>query len=298
MSLLSNGYLLALTLAGAIEFNAEFLVIAGGGDHGDDFSAGRTDTAGGGGGGAGGYISSVSGESSGGGTSALTAPTLTTGVTYSVTVGAAASNTIFSGTDVGGTSFNHTALAGGTRNTTGGSGGGASYVEPAQGTSTAGSGTAGQGYDGSEDYFPTGSNNSVCDTPRFMCYSSSDTATFCGTGYPGAGGGAGGAASGRNGGVGVQSSITGTATYYAGGGASETVCLTNNYQQGTPGSGSTNYGGGGSYAETGQPGVVILRYTSDVTISNPGGGLTMSTSTVGANKVTTITAGTGNIEFA
>ena len=285
--------------AGAIEFQAEFLVIGGGGDHGNDFSAGRTDTAGGGGGGAGGYISSVSGESSGGGASALTPPTLTTGVTYSVTVGAAASNTIFSGTDVGGTSFNHTALAGGTRNTTGGSGGGSAYSDPNNGgTFSPGSGTTGQGYGGSNANYPTGSNAGVCDTPRFMCYSDSDSATFCGTGYPGAGGGAGGAASGRNGGVGVQSSITGTATYYAGGGASETICLTNNYNQGTPGSGSTNYGGGGSYAETGQPGVVILRYSNAVTISNPGGGLTMSTSAVGSNNVTTITAGSGNIEFA
>jgi hypothetical protein len=96
----------------------------------------------------------------------------------------------------------------------------------------------------------------------------------------------------------VQSSITGSATYYAGGGASETVCLDISYSQGTPGSGSTNYGGGGSYAGTGQPGVVILRYSNAVTISNPGGGLTMSTSAVGSNSVTTITAGTGNIEFA
>jgi hypothetical protein len=32
-------------------------------------------------------------------------------------------------------------------------------------------------------------------------------------------------------------------------------------------------------------------------ISNAGGGLTMSTSTVSGNKVTVITAGTGSIEF-
>jgi hypothetical protein len=42
---------------------------------------------------------------------------------------------------------------------------------------------------------------------------------------------------------------------------------------------------------------VILRYPNTVTISNPGGGLTMSTAVVGSNNVTTITAGTGNIKF-
>jgi hypothetical protein len=48
----------------------------------------------------------------------------------------------------------------------------------------------------------------------------------------------------------------------------------------------------------GGSGVVILRYSNAFTISNPGGGLTFSTSTVGSDKVTTFTAGTGSIQFA
>jgi hypothetical protein len=52
----------------------------------------------------------------------------------------------------------------------------------------------------------------------------------------------------------------------------------------------TNAGSGGS-------GVVILRYPSSRTITI-GAGLTGSTATVGADKVTTITAGTGNVSFA
>jgi hypothetical protein len=44
--------------------------------------------------------------------------------------------------------------------------------------------------------------------------------------------------------------------------------------------------------------VVILKYPAVYTISNPGGGLTSSTSTSGAFKITTFTAGTGNIQFA
>jgi hypothetical protein len=43
--------------------------------------------------------------------------------------------------------------------------------------------------------------------------------------------------------------------------------------------------------------VVILRYPSNFTITI-GAGLTGSTSTVGANKVTEITAGTGNVSWA
>jgi hypothetical protein len=47
----------------------------------------------------------------------------------------------------------------------------------------------------------------------------------------------------------------------------------------------------------GGSGVVILRYPAAYTITI-GSGLTGSTSTVGENKVTTITAGTGNISWA
>jgi hypothetical protein len=42
---------------------------------------------------------------------------------------------------------------------------------------------------------------------------------------------------------------------------------------------------------------VILSYPSAFTITI-GAGLTGSTATVGANKVTTLTAGTGNVSFA
>jgi hypothetical protein len=91
-----------------------------------------------------------------------------------------------------------------------------------------------------------------------------------GNGTPGsavAGGGAGG----------TQSSAATNGTLNTGGGA------------GGVGSGRTG-GSGGS-------GVVILRYPADFTITI-GAGLTGSTSTVGANKVTTITEGTGNVSWA
>jgi hypothetical protein len=42
---------------------------------------------------------------------------------------------------------------------------------------------------------------------------------------------------------------------------------------------------------------VIVKYPDTYTISNSGGGLTFSTSSAGGFKVTTFTAGTGNIQF-
>jgi hypothetical protein len=58
-------------------------------------------------------------------------------------------------------------------------------------------------------------------------------------------------------------------------------------------------GGGGSFVTYGNggSGVVILRYPSNYTISNPGGGLTYSTARSGAYSVTTFTAGTGDVQW-
>jgi hypothetical protein len=55
------------------------------------------------------------------------------------------------------------------------------------------------------------------------------------------------------------------------------------------------YNSGGSQ---GGSGIVILKYPDAYTISNPGGGLTYSTSTAGGYKTTTFTAGTGNVQWA
>jgi hypothetical protein len=47
----------------------------------------------------------------------------------------------------------------------------------------------------------------------------------------------------------------------------------------------------------GGSGVVIIRYPATLTLT-VGAGLTASTSTVGSNKVTTFTAGTGTISWS
>jgi len=127
-----------------------------------------------------------------------------------------------------------------------------------------------------------------------------------GTGAQGGGGaGAGGNGSVMNGGVAVTSSISGSSVGYGGGGAGE-----DGGGGGTPGAGGAdnsnnavaNRGGGGgggsaSGGFNGGSGVVILSYPSAYTVSI-GAGLTGTTATVGANNVTTFTAGTGTVSFA
>jgi hypothetical protein len=69
-----------------------------------------------------------------------------------------------------------------------------------------------------------------------------------------------------------------------------------------PGVANTGGGGGGGNRNGGNTpgggsGIVILKYSSALTITI-GAGLTGTTATSGANKVTTITAGTGNVSWA
>ena len=119
-----------------------------------------------------------------------------------------------------------------------------------------------------------------------------------------------------NGGAGLEVNIIGgTGNFYAGGGGGGTYALTSNYGTGgtggggdgigtSAGQGTSNTGGGGGGGnamgggaaypgQTGGSGVVILRYPSGYTIS----GLSGTTITVGSDKVTTFTAGTGTIQF-
>jgi hypothetical protein len=206
--------------------------------------------AGGGGGGI--------GVGAGGGAGGLLTGTydLTPSTSYTITVG--------SGGAGGVRGSNSTALslvsigggAGGNASTSssGGSGGGS-------GGFGAGSGTAGQGFAGGASAGGTSGQT-----------------------YGGGGGGAGAVGLGAvyntrggDGGIGVQSDITGTATYYAGGtgGTWQGIGGT----AGTSGSGYLNYGGGGdSYeAGAGKNGAVIIRYAYP-TQRGSGGNVTSYTS--------------------
>ena len=180
----------------------------------------------------------------------------------------------------------------------GGSGGGGA----ASGSSLAsgGAGTTGQGFAG-------GSNGSFNSSPYGV----------------GGGGGAGAvgisatSAAAFGGGVGVQSSITGTATYYAGGGGGGRYIGTQTAAAGGLGgggagstgsgvsgtAGTVNTGGGGGGGANGQSGgaggsgIVIFKIP-DTYSGTLSGGLTYTLSTaVSGYNIYNVTAGTGNISF-
>ena len=186
----------------------EYLVVAGGGGGG----AGR-----GGGGGAGGLIYN-------------SAFTITQGISYTVTVGAGgtgAGNSNGSNSTLIGTGLSVTSIGGGggggepgyspsVNGSSGGSGG-----APAEGGSV-GAGTVGQGYASGQ--------------------SSGGNYATAGGGGAGGVGASNGNGIGGNGGVGLAYSISGTSTYYAGGGGGSTGNSTGT----TPGAGGNGGGGAGS----------------------------------------------------
>jgi hypothetical protein len=269
--------------------SVEYLVVAGGGGGGS--ISGSTPSAAGGGG-AGGYRTAS-------GFSVARTTNYNVQVGAGGAVGANGVDSIFSTiTSAGG------GRGGGfTQSAVGGSGGGGG----SDGSFTSGNvGTVSQGNSGG------GGNNSG----EFF-----------------AGGGGGGAsqngvtgstsgATGGNGGNGTASSITGSSVTRGGGGAgaARNASGSSNVQgiggtggggnggfeqgnrNGTAGTPNTGGGGGGGHfaggvSAAGGSGIVILRYGSANTITI-GAGLTGSTTTDGAFKVTTITAGTGNVSWA
>ena len=288
----------------------DYLVIAGGGGGGGAF---------GGGGGSGGYRNSYNSEASGGGNTSETSLLLTATTNYTVTVGAGGTggtgnsnsrgtegiNSIFSsitsaGGGTGGGYFPSSGSSASSPGTSGGSGGGAGNPEGST-TWAGGAGTTDQGYAG---------GNAQGQSP------------YCGGGGGGASAaGANGVSNGGNGGNGLSSTITGVSITRAGGGGGGAYTYAQGNSPGSGGSGgggngngasngngyagtiNTGSGGGGSgYPDlgvggVGGSGVVILRYPDVYTITVPAG-LTSTTSTVGTDKVTTFTAGTGNIQFS
>ena len=228
------------------QYSSDYLIVAGGGGGG-----GATRGAGGG---AGGMLTGTT--------------TLVRGTTYNFTVGSGGASGIYSTTynynnkgtqGVNSTALGLTAIGGGFGQGgdnmgvggSGGSGGGAWAPGYAGGSGTTGQGNAGGASGNSQP-------------------------------YGGGGGGAGEAVKAFNdstrpaeGGNGLQSSITGTATYYAGGGASSAYGATSGYSGGlggggtgsnltttvgiSPYNGTANTGGGGGASGNGGSGIVILR---------------------------------------
>jgi hypothetical protein len=295
---------------------ADFLIIAGGGGGGDDGSNqtyGHTAESGGG---AGGYLNSYLSEASGRNSASLNTLSLGTGLSYAVTVGAGGaeatngSNSSLSGFGSDGASISLIAIGGGRGGDEddaltslggggdGGSGGGGGYDGPlGVATLPYGDGTLLQGHHGGSAYaFNT--HQGLCDAFGGSWCNPTKV-------RGGGGGGAGstgfhGSSSGSgSGGNGLSSSITGSSVTRAAGGSAR-----GNPDSTSPamptGSGSSSIGGGGeggNSSNAGGDGIVILRYPNTYSLSNPGGGLTISTATDGTDKVSSITAGSGNIEF-
>jgi hypothetical protein len=268
--------------------NVEYLVVAGGAGGGSGGAGG----AGGGGGGAGGARTgtlSLSTSTGSSGSHTVTVGALGAGATTTNTLynalganarGSNGVNSVFDSiTSTGGGG----GAAGGSGTygigVDGGSGGGDAYYQGA------GSGISGQGHDGGDSPASGGSGGDW------------NGGGGGGAGAAGAGGTSGG---GGAGGSGLQSSINGTATYYAGGGGGavwQDSSITGgaggsslggaggNYNSG--GSDATGYGSGGggggvtgsgsqpSYAGgDGSQGIVIIRYINDGSITATGGTIT------------------------
>lgn len=263
----------------------EFIVVSGGGIGG----YGRPNNVQGAGGGAGGYISSVYGEASGGGTNAVSILEIPTNETFTITVGGSESDSDIL-TAYGNVQSDHGGKGlGEEEGADGGSGGGAWSL---YGSNDVGEGIAGQGKNGGQWYvdYNYGPNQS-------------------------AGGGGGATNNGTpasvvttvrgSGGNGVTTNITGSPVSLAGGGGGGNKNGYHGYGgSGGGGNGGTNAGsagaantggGGGGGTNWGAPGgaggsgVIYLRYPSRFTLNETG--LTVTTNTVGVNKVSKITAG-------
>ena len=281
-------------------FSVDYLVVAGGGGGGGNL---------GGGGGAGGFLEILN-------------TTLAINELYTVTVGSGgAGNTDNSVGTKGQDTIFYTSRAygggggagdatsngddglnggsgGGSRSATGTIGGvgvyvGSSYIDSAR-----------QGYDGgsaiaSGSYRQAssggggagGAGQTASSTPSGGNGGVSKLSTITGIKYAGGGGGGGnGNGSGLGGGTSTTADKGGGGDGGNGSGAN-----------GWDGAANTGGGGGGSGivggdGGNGGDGVVILRYPANLTISQTG--LTISTTTVGSNKVTTITQGTGTVSWS
>ncbi|MBM4210578.1 MAG: fibronectin type III domain-containing protein, partial [Gammaproteobacteria bacterium] len=279
----------------------DYLVVAGGGASGGNV---------GGGGGAGGMRCTVT--ATGGSGSLESALPLTVSTNYTVTVGAGAAGGN-DGSGSTGASGSNSVFS--TITSTGG-GGGAGRTAGAQTTvGNGGSGGGGGGSTSGSATGGTGNSNEGFAGGTGVVGATSNTGGGGGGGASAVGGNAGSGKAG-DGGAGRATSITGSSVTYAGGGGGGGLTSSGgsrgfggaggggngqNGAVGTAGTANTGGGGGGGSdlqaGSAGGSGVVILRYPSIYTITI-GAGLTGTTATVGSDKVTTLTAGSGNVSWS
>jgi hypothetical protein len=250
---------------GPAPVSVQYLVIAGGGYGGSNGS---------GGGGAGGYRTSVTGATNGGG-SALGAPLeFERGATYTVTVGAAQSNSVLA--SITSTAGNSPASYG-----VGGNAGGAT-TQGYNGSSSGGGG--GSGAAATSCVGGAGLSNSITGSAvtRGGGGGKGDAVNFCQncSGCAGGSGGGGGGSGTEPNACGGQGGTGGANTGGGGGG------------------GGRDCGGPTGMAGVGGSGFVALRYVdSEAAITSISGGLTYTTTTSGGFRIYSFTGGTGTITF-
>ena len=288
-----------ITTQTAAPTSVDYLVVAGGGGGGGAGTVGNSEGAGGGG--AGGFRTgtlSVSGSTS-----------------YTVTVGGGGTAGTAGGNNNGGKG--NDSVFSSITSTGGGYGGGSQ-------TSGGSGGSGGGGGPG-----PGGSSAGAGNTPSTSPSQGNNGGAGTNSAWSGSGGGAG--ASGTNasalnnagqradGGIGSQSSITGSAVYYAGGGGSGSYFTYSSGGAGGAGGGGSggaispstsavqgtnNLGGGGGGAgggaagAVGGSGVVIIAYPNTFpALTSISGGLTYDQPTRSGYRVYRFTAGTGIISW-
>ena len=251
---------------------ADILIVAGGGGGGSRYA---------GGGGAGGYRY-------------FTNQAIAYNTNYTVTIGTGGAGTNDNGTQgqpgSAGTNsvFNAYTSAGG---------GGGGFT-----TTAGGNGGSGGGAGGANSNI-AGTGNTPSTSPSQGNNGGTGADGFWGGGGGGSGGvGGNGVASSSPGagGSGTANSITGSSVTYAAGGGGSSYNSNTSPTTGTAnrGNGGGAGGGEGRNGGAGGSGVVILRYLTSAGTITIGAGLTGSTATDGSHKVTTITAGTGNVSWA
>jgi len=271
-------------------FNIDYLVVAGGGGASGGFYNGQ-------GGGAGGFLTNYGGS----------ALSLETGTNYSVSIGGGGASTN-NGAGVSGSDSVFASITsdggggGGTGSaSTGGAGGSGGAGSTAGGTATSGQGNNGGVGDGPNGWVAGGGGGASAPGGNI---SGSGTTWVAG-----------------NGGNGLSSSITGTATTYAGGGGGGAY----NYSgySFTPGTGGTGGGGNGSNSTNGSngtdslgggggggnlrttstggsggSGIVVLRYATADVDSYTVSGAAPTETTDGTDTILSFTTvGTGSITF-
>jgi hypothetical protein len=274
-----------------VNYNIDFLVIAGGAGGGRSIGAG---------GGAGGYRNSFGSETSGGGGSSETALTVGIGIQYTVTIGAGGAGTGSDGavgTNGGNSSISGTGIT--TITSIGGGGGGGS-----SGTSGAAGGSGGGNHQSN-----TGAGGAGTSNQGFA--GGAGAGGTSGTTGGGGGGGAsevgeaGQASGGGDGGDGLASAITGSSVARGGGGGgsgkdSGTVGAggtggggnSNSGSTGTASAGTANTGGGGGATHDANPaaaggsGVVILSMPDASYSGTVSGSPTVNTGVSGKTVIT------------